>query len=57
MQVSATTILKSLVKNVDGDIIQELEVAAAKYHIQDGSLKILGRSWYANNTFFSTLES
>lgn len=56
-QVSAATILKSLVKNVDPEIVGEMEVAAGKYVIQDGSVKILSRSWYANRTYYCTLES
>ena len=56
-QVSAATVLKSLVKNVDPEIVAEMEVAAGKYDIQDGSLRILSRSWYANKTFYCTLES
>lgn len=57
VQVSAATILKSLVKNVDAEIVSEMEVAAGKYDIQDGKLKILSRSWYANKTYYCTLES
>ncbi len=57
MQVSAATILKSLAKNLDKEIVDEMEVAAGKYDIEDGSLKILSRSWYANKTFYCTLES
>jgi hypothetical protein len=39
-QVSAQTILKSLVKNLDVDIAHEMEVVAGKYLIQDGTLKV-----------------
>ena len=57
MQVSAATILKSLAKNLDKEIVDEMEVAAGKYDIEDGSLKILSLSWYYNKTFYCTLES
>lgn len=57
LQVSAATILKSLVKNVEKEILDEMEVAAGKYDIEDGSLRILSRSWYANKTYYCTLES
>ena len=56
VQVSAATILKSLGKNIDKEILDEIEVAAGKYNIEDGSLRILSRSWYANQTYYCTLE-
>lgn len=55
-KVSAQTILKSLVKNLDVDIAHEMEVVAGKYLIQDGTLKVLSRSWYSNKTYFCSLE-
>ena len=38
LKVSANTILKGLVKNVDAAIISEVEVVAVKYDIDTGML-------------------
>jgi len=52
-QVSAQTILKSLVKNLGVDIAHEMEVVAGKYLIQDGTLKVSSLSSQSRDRFQS----
>lgn len=56
VQVSASSIIKGLVKNLDASIVQDLEVVAAKYAISDGSLRVLSRNWYSNRTYYSSTD-
>lgn len=53
-QVSATTILKELVRIVDTEVAQDMEVVAAKYNIESGAVTVLSRNWYLNHTYFSS---
>lgn len=56
LQASATKILQGLVKNLDADIVQQVEVVAAKYDIRTGSVRVLSRNWYSTSqrAFYSS---
>ena len=43
-------------KNMDAEVVQEIEVASAKYDIHTGRLSVMGRHWYTNHTYYNSIE-
>ena len=50
--MSATSVLKGLVKNCPSDIVKEVEVVPAKYSLESGQVSILKRGWYSGRSIY-----